>query len=144
MNENDLAIPHQWFDRVWNQGLEEAIDEMLTDDIVAHGLVDAQGNTIHDKETFKSYFRGFRGAFPDINVKVESTVAEGDRVVALCRVTATHSGPQLGIAATDQPVEFTGMCMLRIQDGKIAEAWNSFDFLKVFLEIGAVKMAAAG
>jgi steroid delta-isomerase-like uncharacterized protein len=144
MNDQDKVIPHQWFDRVWNQGLEAAIDEMLTDDIIAHGLVDAQGNTIHDKDTFKTYFRGFRAAFPDIHVTVEDTVAEGDKIVALCRVTATHQGHELGFKATQQPVEFTGMCMLRIENGKIAEAWNAFDFLGMLQQIGAVQVKSAG
>jgi hypothetical protein len=27
---------------------------------------------------------------------------------------------------------------LRVKDGQIAEAWNNFDFLKLFQQIGAV------
>jgi predicted ester cyclase len=63
---------------------------------------------------------------------------KGDKVSARCSVRATHSGDSLGIEATDKPVEFTGITMLRVKDGQIAEAWNNFDFLKLFQQIGAM------
>jgi hypothetical protein len=37
-------------------------------------------------------------------------------------------GHSLGLQATRNPVEFTGMTFLRVRDGKIVEAWNNFDF----------------
>ena len=32
------TLLHRWFDEVWNQQREEAIDEMMTEDVVIHGL----------------------------------------------------------------------------------------------------------
>ncbi len=31
---------------------------------------------------------------------------------------------------------FTGMCIARIENGKIAEAWNNFDFLSMYRQLG--------
>jgi len=32
-------------------------------------------------------------------------------------------------------VKFTGMTMARVKDGKIAEAWNNFDFMTMFQQM---------
>ena len=62
-------------------------------------------------------------------IVVEDMVAEGDKVAARCSVRAKHEGDFLGIAATQSPVDFTGIAIVRIENGKIVEAWNNFDFM---------------
>jgi steroid delta-isomerase-like uncharacterized protein len=136
-NQND-TIQHRWFDEVWNKARPDAIDEMLSPDVIIHGLTDALGNDVRGAEAFKSFYESFRGAFPDIQVTVEETVSEGDKIVARCAVRATHRGKGLGLAPTDKSVEFTGMRMLKVEGGKIVESWNSFDFLTMFQQIGAI------
>jgi len=138
MTSEYKTIQHRWFDEVWNQARVETIDELLDPDVIGHGLTDQRGNEIRGAEHFKSFYESFRGAFPDIQVIVEDTVSEGDKIVARCTVKATHTGDSIGLKATGKPVEFTGMCMMRVKDGKIAESWNSFDFLTMFQQLGAV------
>ena len=134
------TIQHRWFGQVWNEGREDVIESMMCQDVIGHGLVDADGNEVCGVDSFRSFYKSFRGAFPDIHIAVEDTVEEGDRIVALCRVTGTHTGPGLGVEATNKKVEFTGMCLMKMRDGKIAEAWNSFDFLSLFQQIDVVQM----
>jgi steroid delta-isomerase-like uncharacterized protein len=94
-------------------------------------------------EAFKSFYANFRSAFPDIQIIVEDTVTEGDKVVARCRVKATHTGDGLGFPPTSRPVDFTGMCIVRVENGKIAESWNNFDFLTLFQQLGAIQFPNA-
>jgi steroid delta-isomerase-like uncharacterized protein len=142
MNTEYPTIAHRWFGEVWNKQRAEAIDEMLTQDVVGHGLTDHNGTEVRGVEQFKKFYHEFRAAFPDIKVLVEDTVSEADKVVARCRVTATHAGEGMGMRPTQRPVEFTGMCLMRLEDGKIAESWNSFDFLGLFTQTGSVSFAA--
>jgi predicted ester cyclase len=51
-------------------------------------------------------------------------------------VRAKHDGDFLGRAATQAPVAFTGMTIVRIADGKIVEAWNNFDFMTLHKQVG--------
>lgn len=37
---------------------------------------------------------------------------------------------------TNKKVEFTGMCIVRVSDGKIREAWNNFDFMTMYQQLG--------
>lgn len=143
MSTEDVSFVHRWFDEVWNKGREEAIDEMFADGAIAHGLTDAGGNELCGPAGFKPFFHSFRQAFSDLQVTVEDVVVDGDKMAARCTVKGRHAGEGIGLAATDQPVTFTGMCMLRIKDGKIVEAWNNFDFLTMFQQLGAVQLPAA-
>jgi predicted ester cyclase len=87
---------------------------------------------------FLPFHAQFREAFPDIEVVVEDQIAEGDMVATRCSVRGKHSGDSLGFAATQSPVEFTGVTITRIKDGKIVEAWNNFDFMKMYRQLGAI------
>lgn len=138
MSDANRALIHRWFEEVWNKGRAEAIDEMFAEDGIANGLADESGAALRGPSGFKPFFQTFREAFPDIEVIVEDTVVEGDKVAARCRVRGTHKGESLGVAATHQPVEFTGICIVRIEDGKIAEAWNNFDFMSMSRQINAI------
>lgn len=138
MSEANKALIHRWFEEVWNKGLADAIDEMFAADSVAHGLSDESGNPLRGPVSFRAFHQKFRDAFPDLTITVEDTIAEGDRVAARCIVRGRHTGDGLGFAASHKPVEITGITIVRVRDGKIVEAWNNFDFLSLFQQIGAI------
>lgn len=138
MSEENKALIRRWFEEVWNQGNSRVIDELLTEETVIHGLVDGGGNPVHGIQAFKDFHTQFRGAFPDIQVTVEDTIAEGDKVVARCSVSGRHSGPHLGFEATNASVQFEGVAIIRVVDGKFLEAWNSFDFLVMNKQLGVI------
>jgi steroid delta-isomerase-like uncharacterized protein len=140
MSEGNETFIHRWFEEVWNKQSEDAIDQMCAEDVVAYGLNDAEGNTIRGIEAYKTLFRTFVSAYPNLKITVEDTVSEGDKIAARCRVSATHAGEGLGVAPTQQPVEFTGMTIVRIKDDKIIEAWNEFDFMKMYSQVGALTL----
>ena len=89
---------------------------------------------------FKTLHRAFLAAYPDLKIEVEDTVSEGDKIAARCKVTATHLGDGLGVSPTNQPVEFTGLTIIKLKDGKIIEAWNEFDFMKMYGQLGALTL----
>ena len=129
---------HRWFEEVWNNGREEAIFEMLDENVVGHGLTDENGNEIRGAANFAAFHKNFRAAFPDIKITVEETVTEGDKIAGLCKVKATHEGDHLGFAATKKPIEISGLILVKLKDGKIVEAWNHFDFMKLYQQLDVV------
>jgi steroid delta-isomerase-like uncharacterized protein len=136
MPEKYPTLLHEWFEELWNQGREETIDRLMGPEAIAHGIVDSAGNEARGPEPFKSFFRGFHGAFPDLRIHIEEALVFGDKTLVRCVVEGTHSGHTLGFAATGKPVKFTGMCLARIRDGRIEEAWNNFDFLSFYQQLG--------
>lgn len=127
---------HRWFDEVWNQGRESTIDELFAPDAVAHGIVGTDGKEITGPAAFKPFFRQFRAAFPDIHIAVEDALVDGDKVCVRCSVSGTHAGHGVAGAPTNRTVGFTGTCIARIENGRIAEGWNHFDFLSMYQQPG--------
>ncbi|MCA1615645.1 MAG: ester cyclase [Acidobacteria bacterium] len=142
MSEENKALVRRWFEEVWNKGRAEAIDELFAADGTAHGLADAGGEPLRGPAGFKPFFQRFRDAFPDIEVTVEDVITEGDKVAARCSVRGAHRGDSLGFAASGRAVEFTGMTFARVRDGQIVEAWNNFDFMAMFQQLGALQLSA--
>lgn len=140
MSEENKALFRRWFEEVWNQGRAEAIDELFAEDGIAHGLAGAGGEELRGPAGFREFHRSFREAFPDIRVTVEDEIVEGDKVAVRCSVRGTHRSASLGFASTDRPVIFEGMCIVRIRDGQIVEAWNSFDFMTMYQQLGVMEM----
>lgn len=140
MSEANKALVHRWFDEVWTQGRTEVIDELLDPETPAHGNADEHGRALQTPDDFKRMYQAFRAALSDIKVTIHETVAEGDKVAIYCTVRARHTGDSLGTKATGRPIEYTGMTMARIKNGKIVEAWNSFDFLELYRQVGLVQL----
>jgi steroid delta-isomerase-like uncharacterized protein len=130
------ALVHRWFEEVWNQQRQAAIYEMLHPDGVVHGLADSPGQVIRGPDGFLPFWQKFISAFPDLKVSVDAVIAEGDLTAFRCTVRGKHSGKGLGIEPTGAQVTFNGMAMARIENGKIIEAWNNFDFLSLQQQLG--------
>ena len=136
MSEENKQLLRRWFDEVWNKGRADAIEEMFDENGIAHGLSDDPLNPMRGPRDYRPFYKVFREAFPDLQIVIEDMVAEGDKVAARCSVRGKHEGEFLGRAATQSPVEITGITIVRIANGKIVEAWNNFDFMKLHQQVG--------
>lgn len=140
MSKENVELIQRWFEEVWNKGRVEAIDEMLAEDAIVHGL-GSQGGELSGPAGFKPFFETLRAAFPDIRVHIDDTVAEGDKVAARWVARMTHQGDQLGFAASGQSAEITGMTIARIENRKIKEGWNNWDLMGLMQQLGVVSPA---
>jgi steroid delta-isomerase-like uncharacterized protein len=136
--EANKALMRRWFEEVWNQGRTEAIAEMLSDDVVIHGLSEDAAKPLRGPSDFLPFHAQFREAFPNIEVVLDDAIAEGDKVAVRCSVRGKHVGDSLGFKATNATAEFDGIAIVRIKDGKFVEAWNNFDFMKMYKQLGAI------
>lgn len=137
MSEANKALVRRWFEEVWNQGREETIDDLFASNGIGYGLGDTDVPTRGPAE-FKVFARNLRGALPDIHMKIEDSVAEGDKVTVRITVEGTHKGGHLGVAPTGRRVRIAGVVIVRIANGQIVEGWNSWDQLGLLRQIGAL------
>jgi steroid delta-isomerase-like uncharacterized protein len=142
MDQDCDRLIRRWFEEVWNNGREEAINEMIAPDCIAHGLNGPEGD-LRGPEGFKQFYSLFKSTFPDIRITVEDVIVDGDRCAARFSCRATHRGDALGIAATGQPVAFSAMAFTRWRNGQIVDAWNNVDLMGMLKQIGAVQPPAA-
>jgi steroid delta-isomerase-like uncharacterized protein len=136
MSAENKTLVRRWFEEVWNKGRVAAIDELLAPNGVVHGL----GEDMQGAAAFKPFHAAYRDAFPDVKIELEDLIAEEDKVAFRWSATATHKGNGLNFAATNRPVRFSGMGIIRVENGKLVEGWNIFDQLGMMQQLGVVNL----
>jgi steroid delta-isomerase-like uncharacterized protein len=136
MSAETKTLVRRWFEEVWNKGRVAAIDELLAPNGVVHGL----GEDMQGAAAFKPFHAAYRDAFPDVKIELEDLIAEEDKVAFRWSATATHKGNGLNFAATNRPVRFSGMGIIRVENGKLVEGWNIFDQLGMMQQLGVVNL----
>lgn len=128
-----LILDH--YEAFVHQQDSEAVRSQLAADFVDHEM---PPGTPPGQEAALRWSEMLHQAFPDIRVKVEHIVAEGDLVA----VRATWTGTlgffaPLNLPATNRSVRFTGMVLWRISGSRIAERWAALDRLDLQQQLAA-------
>ncbi len=132
MSNANRALIEEWFEQVWNQKNDAAIDRLFHPQGKAYGFPDPEGYLV-GPEGFKQVHRTFCGAFPDLHMEVEDIVMEGNRAGIRWKATMTHTGDHLGFKATGKVGAINGASFI-VTDGKqIIDAWNYMD-LQAFIQ----------
>lgn len=121
----------------YNEKDLEALEETVTDDVVVHGLIGAEG-PIQGIEAYKEWAGQIAAGMPDSELSMEDSFAVDDRVGARWTATGTHTGEMFGIEPTEESVEFTGIALFRMEDGKIAEKQYQQDDLGMLQQLGVI------
>ncbi len=129
------ALVRRLIEEDLNRGDPAVADEIVAEDFVDHtnppGLQ-------HGRESHKQIVALFHAAFPDVTWTIEDMLAEGDKVVIRAPMRATHQGEFFGIPPTGKQVSISGIHILRIANGKIAEHWGNNDDLGLLQQLGVV------
>jgi predicted ester cyclase len=89
-------------------------------------------------EGFQGLIAGFRSAFPDLEITVDSQVAEGDTVATVWTARGTHQGDLQGIAPTGRTVNLHGVTIDRFEGGGVIEHREFFDQLAFMQQLGVI------
>jgi len=115
-----------WFRRVWTEEDSTAIEELFVPDGEARGL---GANALIGPQGFKQFHSALRGLLSDFVITIDKSIEVGDWIAAVCTLQAKSR--KSGAA-----VQITGAVMIRIVDGKLTEAYNHWDFLGMFSQLG--------
>jgi steroid delta-isomerase-like uncharacterized protein len=121
----------------------ELADEILAPGFVLHALDPITPPLGMGADALKMAARLYISAVPDMEFKVEDIVASGDRVSVRWASEGTHTARLMGFPATRKRLKFRGIDMFRISDGKIQEAWTSWDVLGVLPQLGFIPALGA-
>jgi steroid delta-isomerase-like uncharacterized protein len=131
-------IVRRFYEEVFNQRNVDAIDELVHPEFTNH---DPTPVASRDPESMKQFIHTITQAFPDHHHAIEDLIAEGDKVVMRCTLTATHQGLFPGFL--DMPPTGKSICqrqihILRVQDGKVAEHRVIRDDLTMMQQLGLI------
>lgn len=133
--EKNKAIIRRFWEEVFNGRKLSLIDELFTTDWVYHGVA---GRKLYGQEGLKQFLTMYYNAFPDIQVKVENLIAEGDKVVSHVISRGTHKGELMGIAPTGKQVTVPAICVSRFAGDKIVEDWEIIDLLGMLQQLDVI------
>jgi steroid delta-isomerase-like uncharacterized protein len=136
----NVALMQRWFKEVWNEGRVQTIYDLMDENGIGIGQ-DQPGVEIHGPADFVALFNRLHGAFPDIKITVNDTIAADDKVVVRWSAQMTHTGDHLGIPATNRPVRITGITIAQIKDGKIIRGWDNWDQLALMQQLSLARAA---
>ena len=145
MGTSPEALVAQYWDEVWNHKDLGALDRLVAEDFALHiSGADLSGRASLREGLATQWFE----PFPDLAVRLVLCVAAGDLVAVHLVFTGTHSGAPFHpglfrarglppIPVSDRPFEFTQTCFTRVADGRLKEAWEDWDRIRMFLQLGA-------
>lgn len=141
-NEGDLqrqvnkAVVRQWVNTL-NENAPDSLDAFVVEGFVRHSQAtpDVEVNSLED---FKRFDRETREIFPDYQVTLEQLVAEGDLVSFWGTWSGTQAGPIGAWPPTDESMELDISGIFRLENGKIAELWITWDNLAGLTQLGLV------
>ena len=137
-DNEDLAL--RWFTQMWGQRQEALIDELMCENCVGQ----TEDGPLVGREPWKAQiYRPFLAALPDLELRVEGTVSEGDQVVVRWVATGTHAGDGFGFAPSQKRVRFRGMTWLRFANGQIVEGADSWNQSGLMATLGAGAIPSA-
>jgi predicted SnoaL-like aldol condensation-catalyzing enzyme len=111
---------HNYHVEVWEQGHFDRAPNYLAPGFVAHSVPVLPGGQTPGPD----FFPRFIGAFSDLSSHEDAILSRCDRVALQWTITATHTGDFFGIAPTGRTIQFSGMDVLRVKDGKFTDQWG--------------------
>jgi len=131
--EANKTLIREFFEQVWNQADEAAIERFIAEDAGGNDPDFGLG-----REGFRRQWRKWQDAFADLHFEIEEMIAEGDTVVARWTLTGTHRGPFLGIAPTGRTIRVGGMSLDHLQDGILVAGFDGWDNLGLRQQLGVI------
>ena len=124
MEKNKEIVRRLW-EEVWNQNDLSVCDEIFDTEYAEHE---------------KRFAPVLRMAFPDLHFTIEDMIAENDKVVPRYKLTGTHQGKFMGVAATGKPIKITCIWIHRLAENRIVEGrdWGEWDALGMMKQLGAL------
>lgn len=125
------AVARSFFEDVLDKGNLEDYAKSHAPDFVAH----AEGHLASLEEDMAAAGEQ-RKALPDMRVKVNHIVAEGDLVSVHWTASGTNTAAGWGIPATGKSVSASGMTVFRFEKGLIHEEWSVFNLYSILRQLG--------
>jgi steroid delta-isomerase-like uncharacterized protein len=118
-SERNKAIIYHLIEQ-WNKGNLAVFDECFADSFTRCG----QGVPNMDKAGYKRFCSMIMRGNPDIQMKIDDIIAEGDRVAFCWTLTGTNTAESFGKPPTGKRFSITEDYFVRFADGKIVEFKN--------------------
>jgi steroid delta-isomerase-like uncharacterized protein len=136
--EENIRIVRQVFE-AFNSGNTSKVNEFISPQYFNHeSQIDPVRSKLRGPEEFADTVRNLRSAFADLHYEEQETIAAGDKVVSIVKVTGKHTGNFFVIPPSGNRISYLAVHIHRIVDGKIVEHKAIRDDLSLMVQLGVV------
>jgi predicted SnoaL-like aldol condensation-catalyzing enzyme len=122
--EQNKLLVIRWFDEVWNHGRRETIFELL----LKSAILRDGAEQYHGPEEFARFHDSLRSQFSNFKITPTISLAEGNYACVHWSCSMIHT-------ATQKALQLTGTSVARIENGRIAEAWQNWDAAHLYAQL---------
>jgi steroid delta-isomerase-like uncharacterized protein len=124
----------------FNTGNISKVNELISPQYFNHeSQVDPIRSRLRGPEEFIDTVKSLRNAFADLHYEEQETIAAGDKVVSIVKVTGKHTGNFFIIPPSGNKISYQAVHIHRIgDDGKITEHKAIRDDLSLMVQLGVV------
>ena len=133
--ELSRAVANRWFDEVLSGHDLTPLAEVVSPNVLVHPTAMPCEAGYYGKTGVEQWLGEQWSAFPDLAVVDDSSVASGDIVAVRWHARGTSQGHYLGVAPTGRSLDYAGLSMFRIEDGRIAETWETRNTLAILHQL---------
>ena len=132
--EQNKAVIRRFFE-AWNSRRPEAFDELAAPDVVRHCQA-TPGLDVFNLDQLKKFLKLDTNVFPDSVQTIKHLVAEGNLVALWVTYEGTQRGSMGPFAPSGVRAQFDFGAVFRMEGGKIAEWWVTWDNMTVLRQLG--------
>lgn len=133
----DAALVGAWLE-LWNGDYAQA-ERIVAPELRVHApmLDGGDGSAVRGSAGLVAWIQQTRATVPDLEFSIEvGPMVDGDGIALRWIAEGTYAGGMPGAAApAGTPVSFTGIDLLRVEDGQIAEYWLNADTLGLLTQL---------
>ena len=75
-------------------------------------------------------------AFPDLDIKIEDVLQEGNKVIVRSMISGTQRGALMGFPAKNRKMSIQAIDIHEFKDGKIVRTWHTEDWMSGLHQLG--------
>ncbi len=132
--EHNTRIAREWIEE-FNKGNRAKEEEVLTSDYIAYPPPSLSPSSL-DHGGWTKFLDVFVTGFPDLHLEIEDVVADEHMVAQRIRFTGTHTGDFQGLPPTNRSINFTGLELNRVRDGRFDAHWFQLDQVTMMQQLG--------
>ena len=118
-----------------NERRLDDLDAIIAADFVRHCEATPQVD-VRSLAQFKDFLRQDAAAFPDNVQTFTHVVAADDQIGVFATYEGTHMGPLGPFPPTGKKASFTFAGVFRVDGGKLAEFWITWDNMTILAQLG--------
>ena len=128
-------LVERWIHDVLTSHNASTVEAIVSPHALVHPTAMPCETVFHGPTGVTEWLQGQWSAFGDLAVVDHFIVAQHDIVAARWTARGTSTGPFLGLPPTRRDVAFTGVSMYRIENGQIAEIWDTRNTLGILHQL---------